>query len=63
MDLGLWGHLACPVLSLQISEPTDWCRGPCDKNKIKSLSIFEFSLGKGVYLLLHCERYLISILY
>lgn len=61
MDLGLWGHLACPVLSLKLNPPID-VEGPCDKNKIKSVSIFEFSLGKGVYLLLHCEGCFISLL-
>lgn len=44
-------------------DPPTGVEGSCDKNKTKSVSICEFSLGKEVYLLLHCERCLISVLH
>lgn len=56
------GGLACPVLSVLNSEPLagieEWS---CDKNKMKCVSVLDLSLGKGVHLLLQCERCLVSI--
>lgn len=47
-------------------DPLTGVEGLCDKNKIKSESIFEFYLGKGAYhiiKLLYCERCLIRVLH
>lgn len=58
----MWGVFSLSFL-FKFLDPLTGVEGPCDKNKTKSVSICEFSLGKGVYLLLHCERCLISVVH